>query len=127
MSDIKEKKPKATRVRSEYLRLKKIYKNIPEDELKVCDGLIMQAARLRILLDDAWEDIELKGDVEMFSQSADAEPYERVRPVAQLYNTRDKNYQTIIKQLCDRLPDGKEKQEAGAAAMKWIKSNGGAK
>jgi hypothetical protein len=26
--------------------------------------------------------------------------------VAQIYNTRDKNYQTIIKQLIDRLPQG---------------------
>jgi hypothetical protein len=71
------------------------------------------------MLDDAWKDICEKGDVELFSQSPDTDPYERQRPVAQLYNTRDKNYQTIIKQLCDRLPDGKDKLEAGAVAMKW--------
>jgi hypothetical protein len=85
-------------------RLKKIYKDIPPDTLKVVDGLIVQAARLRIMLDHMWKDIDENGDVEMFSQSEKTEPYERERPVARLYNTRDKNYQSVIKQLSDLFP-----------------------
>lgn len=112
---------KEARVRREYERLTAIFDGLTPDESAVCQGLMIQAARLRILLDDAWADICEHGDVEMFSQSPDLPSYERLRPVAQIYNTRDKNYQAAIKQLCDRLPDGKDKAEAGAAAMKWVK------
>lgn len=115
---------KEKRVKQEYERLTKIFDGLTPDESAVCQGLMIQAARLRILLDDEWADICDHGDVEMFTQSQDAPAYERLRPVAQIYNTRDKNYQTIIKQLCDRLPDGKDKAEAGAAAMKWVKPVG---
>jgi hypothetical protein len=97
---------KEARMKKEVSRLKKVFAALSDEERAVCDGLIVQAARLRVLLDDAWEDISEKGDVEMFTQSAEAPPYERLRPVAQIYNTRDKNYQTIIRQLLDRLPQG---------------------
>ena len=39
----------------------------------------------------------------MFSQSEKTEPYERERPVARLYNTMNKNYQSIIKQMSDLI------------------------
>ena len=97
---------KEARVKKEQARLKKIFKALSEQELAVCDGLIVQAARLRILLDDAWDDIKIKGDVEMFTQSENAPPYERKRPVAELYNAREKNYQTAVRQLMDRIPQG---------------------
>ncbi len=97
---------KEKRVLKEVARLKKVFAGLSDDEGAVCEGLMVQAARLRVLLDDAWADISEKGDVEMFTQSPDAPAYERQRPVAQLYNTRDKNYQTIIRQLIDRIPQG---------------------
>ena len=97
---------KEARMKKEVSRLKKVFAALSDEERAVCDGLIVQAARLRVLLDDAWEDISSRGDVEMFTQSPDAPAYERLRPVAQIYNTRDKNYQTIIRQLLDRLPQG---------------------
>jgi len=95
---------KDARVLKEIARLKKLYKDLPKNDLAVVDGLIHQAARLRISLDDMWEDICANGDVEQFSQSKDLAPYERERPVARIFNARDKNYQSIIKILCDRLP-----------------------
>jgi hypothetical protein len=116
-----KEKTKDQRVTAEVRRLKKIYAGLTPDEAKVCEGLIIQAARLRIMLDDMWQDICEHGDVEEFSQSPDLDPYERQRPVAQLFNTRDKNYQTIIKQLCDRLPEDSEKADAGAEARKWVR------
>ena len=60
-------------------------------------------ARLRILLDEMWIDISENGDVEMFSQSDKQEPYERERPIAKLFNSRDMSYQRIIKQLTDLI------------------------
>jgi len=98
-------------VTKEKNRLKRLFKNIPQNKLRVVEGLIVQAARLRILLNEMWIDISENGDYEMFSQSDKAEPYERERPVARLYNTRDQSYQRIIKQLTDLLPDENDKEE----------------
>jgi hypothetical protein len=56
------------------------------------------------MLEDYEKDLDTKGYVEMFTQSANTPPYERERPVARLYNTLNKNYQTIIKQLGDLFP-----------------------
>src|SRR5690625_2052211 len=45
------------RVGTESERLRKLFKDIPKNELDVAEGLIIQAARLRVLLDDNWKDI----------------------------------------------------------------------
>ncbi|WP_083310583.1 hypothetical protein [Staphylococcus sp. HMSC072E01] len=93
------------RVQKEKQRLDKIFKSIPDDKKRVAQGLIVQGARMRILLDDAWKDIQEKGDYELFTQSENAPAYERERPIAKLFNSRDAAYQKIIMQLSKLLPD----------------------
>jgi hypothetical protein len=105
-------------VKREVNRLKKIYKDIPDDKQKIVQGLIIQAARLRVMLDALWEDISEKGDYELFTQSEKTEPYERERPVARLYNSRDQSYQRIIKQLTDLLPDSPKTETPNAKYSK---------
>lgn len=101
MADLEERE---LLVKKEKNRLRNLYKNIPPNKFKTVEGLIIQAARLRILLNENWDDIAENGDYEQFTQSDKTEPYERERPVARLYNTRDKMYQSVIKQLTDLLP-----------------------
>lgn len=103
-------------VKKEEKRLNKIFSEIDEDKKKVVSGLITQASRLKILLDEMWIDISEKGDYELFSQSENQLPYERERPVAKQYNSRDQSYQRVIKQLTDYLPQ--EKQEPAIKAAK---------
>ena len=93
---------------SEIKRLKRIYKSLPKTQLAVCDGLIVQAARLRVRLNQLWTDIQENGETEMFSQSDKTDPYERERPAARLFTATDKNYQSIIKQLNDLCPPDQE-------------------
>lgn len=92
-------------VKKEITRLKKLYKDIPENQKKLTEGLIIQAARLRVLLDEMWVDITENGDYDLFSQSDKQEPYERERPVAKMYNSRNDSYCRILKQLSDILPE----------------------
>lgn len=106
-----KKQTEDPRVRKEFNRLKKIFKNMPPNQFVVVQGLIVQAARLRVSLDDLWADIEENGRTEMFSQSADADPYQRERPAAKQFATLDKNYQTIMKQLTDLCPASKAKSK----------------
>ncbi len=97
---------KEERINKEYKRLKKIYKDLPQDTLNLYDGLIRRAAFMRISLEDYEADLNTNGHTEFFTQSEKTEPYERERPVARLYNSMNKNYQTIMKQLADKVPVG---------------------
>lgn len=90
--------------KSEIERLTKIYKNLPPNKFAVAQGLIVQAARLRVRLNQLWEDIQENGETERFTQSEKTEPYERERPAARLFTSTDKNYQAIIKQLNELTP-----------------------
>lgn len=102
---------KDERIKKEERRLRRIYKNIDKDNKAIIDGLIQRAAYMRATLEDWEKDIDTNGYYEMFTQSEKTDPYERERPVARLYNTMNKNYQNIIKQLSDLVPKPEAKPE----------------
>lgn len=116
----KKEKTRDERIKDEISRLKKIFQNIDDDNKALVDGLIQRAAYMRITLEDWEKDIMENGHIELFSQSDKLEPYERERPVARLYNTMNKNYQSIMKQLKDMLPTESEStHEASEQIMKY--------
>lgn len=100
----KKELTKADRINAEEKRLRTIYKNIDKDNKAIIDGLIQRAAYMRVTLEDYEKDLDEKGYTELFTQSVNTPPYDRERPVARLYNTMNKNYQSIIKQLGDLVP-----------------------
>ena len=100
----KKELSKDARINAEEKRLRTIYKKIDKDNKAIIDGLIQRAAYMRITLEDWEKDIDENGYIEMFTQSEKTDPYERERPVIRLYNTMNKNYQSIIKQLSDLVP-----------------------
>lgn len=102
---------KKDRITKEEKRLKRNYKDLQADRKSVTDGLIRRAAYMRITLEDMENDLDANGFYELFSQSENQEPYERERPVARQYQTMNKNYQSIIKQLSDLLPKEAPKEE----------------
>lgn len=92
-------------------QLKNKYKPaLPGKELAL-NRLIEQAARCKVLLDLGFEDLSVNGDVEMFTQSQNSPPYERLRPAAQLYLAREKNYLAILKQLDSLVPQAPPKAD----------------
>ena len=97
--------PKVRTVESEVKRLTELYRELPPKQFALAEGLIVQAARLRVRLDTLWREIEANGDIEFFTQSKEkSDPYERERPCAKVFTATDKNYQAIIKQLDNMLP-----------------------
>jgi hypothetical protein len=118
----KKELSKDERVSKEIKRLKRIYKDLPKDTLMVVEGLIVEAADLRIRLEDIRKDLDEKGYDEMFSQSESQEPYERERPQARRYIAMNKNYQSIMKQLGDYLPkpEPKKKDEKGDGFEEFV-------
>ena len=89
-------------------RLTAIYQGLPPKQFALAQGLIAEAARLRVRCDALWSDLQKNGEVEMFSQSENTDPYERERPASRTFTATDKSYQSIIKQLNDMLPPDKE-------------------
>lgn len=97
--------PKEKRINKEKKKLRNIYKDIDQDQFKTVEELINRAAYMLVLLQDYEKDIDENGYVELFSQSDKTEPYERERPVVRLYNTTIKNYQSVIRQLSQLIPN----------------------
>jgi hypothetical protein len=106
-----KKPPKQIRIDTERERLSLLFTSIPDKKRQLVDGLIHRAAYMRITLEDYEKDLDEFGYVESFTQSEKTEPYERERPVARLYNTMNKNYQSIIKQLTELLPQESAKSD----------------
>ena len=90
-------------------RLTEIYRELPPKQFALAQGLIIQAARLRVRLDKLWAELQEKGETEWFTQSDKTDPYERERPASRTFTATDKSYQSIIKQLNDMLPADEEK------------------
>ena len=100
----REKKTAKNREQAEYDRLSKLYEKIPENKRALVDGLLWQAARLRVSLDDLYEDLKVNGNTEMFKQANDGVEFPRERPESKIFGARDKSYLSIIKKLDELLP-----------------------
>lgn len=87
---------------AEFKRLAELYKNIAPNKRQLVDGLLHQAARLKVSLDILWADIEKKGETEVFRQGKDE--FKRERPESKVFTARDRAYASIIKQLNELLP-----------------------
>ncbi|MEG1825151.1 MAG: hypothetical protein RR501_10280 [Cloacibacillus sp.] len=109
-------------IKKEISRLRRQLKNAPPKKKTLVEKLIEHAAFLHVLISEVEDDIDTNGRIEMFSQSADAEPYERERPSARQYNQYMKTYSTIIKQLTDLLNKEQPKEKTDALD-RFIESN----
>lgn len=106
-------------VTREVERLREVYKDLNEVQLAIADGLIVQAARLRVAADELWEDIRENGYTEQ-RMTAKGDVYTTERPQVRSFTTCDKNYQQIISKLDKMKPPPKvenklEKLLAGGA------------
>lgn len=117
MADERRKKFEAA-VKRERNRLRKIFSELPPKRLAVAYGLIDQAARLKVQLDELQEDIAENGITELFQQSEKCEPYSRERPAYSAYLKADKNFQAVMKQLMDMVPADAETPETMRNAFK---------
>ena len=118
---IKKELTKDERVSKEIKRLRQIFKDMPKDNLDMVDGLIVEAADLRVRLEDIRKDLDINGYDEMFSQSENQEPYERERPQSRRYISMNKSYQSIMKQLGDYIPKKTEPKEVDDGFDDFVK------
>ena len=98
--------PKVTkkkRINDEKARLSAYFEEVSPEKQGVTAGLIERAAYMRVELEDMEVDLQENGFTELFQQG-NQDPYERLRPIANAYNSMNGNYQKIIRQLTALLP-----------------------
>lgn len=97
----KQKMSRQERISAEEQRLREILSGMPEDMLRLVDGLIQRAAFLRVELEDLEEDINKNGSTEVYQASDTAPPITRVRAAAQHYDRMARQYLATCKQLAE--------------------------
>ena len=92
------------KVKEEYNRLNTIFKGITAGKKETVEGLIQNAAFMRIVLDDLQAEIKEKGYSDIYQNGANQKGTKTAAPL-QAYNTTIKNYNAVIKQLVSLLPE----------------------
>lgn len=98
---------KNQKIRKETNKLKKLFKELPNNKKKMAEKLIENASFMSITLDELKEDINLYGVKETYVNGKDQFGFKESIE-SKTYNTMVKNYMNIIKQLNDMLPAGKQ-------------------
>lgn len=97
-------------MRKETQKLKKLFKDLPDNKKKMAEKLIENASFMSITLDELKEDIKLYGVKETYVNGKDQFGFKESIE-SKTYNTMVKNYMNIIKQLNDMLPEEKKINE----------------
>lgn len=111
---------KQKQIKKEITRLRKLCKNLPQDKQRAVDGLIQEAAFMRVTLEETRHIIDQEGVLEIFEQGS--QRFLREHPATKVYNTMIQRYTTVCKQLFDMLPDtDQSKQAAEDELMAFVK------
>jgi hypothetical protein len=90
------------RITKEITRLKKILKDLSKDRQEIAEGLIAEAAFMRITLEDLKDDINKNGAIDEMPQGN----YSILResPAVKTYNTMVQRYNGTCKEIFNLLP-----------------------
>src|SRR5690606_16508493 len=110
---------KAKKIKSELTRLRKVFADIPEDKRRIADGLMQEAAFMRVTLEETRAVIDREGVIERFEQGA--QRFLREHPATKVYAAMINRYSAVVKQLIDLLPDGEKSKDEADELMAFVK------
>ena len=93
---------KGKRIKRELTRLRRSFKELPDDKKRVAEGLMQEAAFMRVTLEETRAVIDQEGVVERFEQGA--QRFLREHPATKVYASLVNRYTAVVKQLVDLLP-----------------------
>lgn len=111
---------KAKKIKSELTRLRKVFADIPEDKRRIADGLMQEAAFMRVTLEETREIIDREGVIERFEQGA--QKFLREHPATKVYASLINRYSAVVKQLIDLLPAADKGKVETDELMEFVKS-----
>lgn len=94
------------KIKAEAARLREILHDVPKQQIALVERLIDRAAFMLVTLQDYEAAITADGIITEMPQGDYS--IQRENPAARGYNVLVKNYQGVIRQLTDLLPDRKE-------------------
>ncbi|MFZ5816291.1 MAG: hypothetical protein ACOY93_13505 [Bacillota bacterium] len=112
---------KRKRVKREIGRLRKLFREMPKERQSAAEGLIQEAAFMRVTLEEARHIIDRDGVLETFEQGE--QRFLREHPATKVYNAMIQRYSTVCKQMVDLLPDGDPKDKSSDALMEFLKKS----
>jgi hypothetical protein len=98
----KKKLSRDERILNEINRLNHILKDLPKDKIDIADGLVNEAAFMRVTLEDLKEDINKNGTVDEMPQGSYS--IMRESPSVKIYNTMVQRYAGTCKEIFNLLP-----------------------
>ncbi len=110
---------KAKRIKRELTRLRKSFKPLPEDKRRLAEGLMQEAAFMRVTLEETREIIDREGVIELFEQGK--QRFLREHPATKVYASLVNRYSAVVKQLVDLLPDPKQGRDVTDELMEFVK------
>ena len=114
---ISEQLEREKKIKQEINRIKKLYKDLSRDKVKVVEGLINEAAFMKLTLEELREDLFRNGFTELYENGTQV--MNRERPEAKIYSTMIQRYSNVMKQLIDYMPL-EEKEEEQDELMKFL-------
>lgn len=93
---------KQERIHKEYLKIRRVFKNIDRDRKTISDSLMRRAAFMSVTIADLEDDINVNGYISHY-QNGEHQHGTKKSPEIEIYNTMIKNYSSVIKQLSDNL------------------------
>jgi len=110
---------KENQIKKEMLKLKRLFKNLPKDKQRAAEGLIQEAAFMRVTLEETRYIIDQEGILEHFEQGA--QKFLREHPATKVYNAMINRYATVCKQLFEMVPDPETSKQAEDELMAFVK------
>ena len=111
---------KEKQIKKEMLKLKRLFKNLPRDKQRAAEGLIQEAAFMRVTLEETRYIIDQEGIIEHFEQGT--QKFLREHPATKVYNAMINRYATVCKQLFEMVPDPEAGKQAEDELMAFVKS-----
>lgn len=106
---LNRKLEKEKKIKQEMNRVKKLYKDLPKEKVKILEGLIADASFMKIELEEKREYLINNGTTELFEQGPQS--FTRERPEFKVYKDLQKLYSNVMKQLIDLMSDKEKKEE----------------
>src|SRR5690606_18326704 len=111
---------KEKHIKREEARLKKLFADLPEDKRRVAEGLVKEAAFMRVTLEETRAVIDREGVIERFEQGA--QRFLREHPATKVYAAMINRYSAAMKQLIDLLPATNKGKTEADELMEFVKS-----
>ena len=122
MAAAKREKTREQKIASEYRRISKALKSIPEDKQNAAKKLMEEAAYMTQIIADSREEIDKNGIIETY-QNGENQSGRKKNPAVEIYDRAVNSYGKIIKQLTDLMPDSVAAQAVGATLRAFIESD----